>query len=145
MGRSLRDADRGAVQTLEVLHASVGFHDKSLAVVEIDRALPQPERHPAQVGLRGIAIEHVDLARLQSGEAVLRRERDVAHLAGVTEHAGRQGAAIIDVQPLVIALGVRRGEAGKAGADAAHQRAALLDRIERCGLCRQSTTSRASL
>ena len=132
MGGSLCDADGGAVQALQVLYAGVFLHDKTLAVVEIDRALPQAERDAAQIGLRRIAIEHVDLAGLQRGEAVLRGERDIANLAGVAEHAGSEGAAVIDVEPLVIALRIRRGESGKARADAAHQRAALLDRIQRC-------------
>ena len=138
MGGALRDADGGAVEALEILHAGIGPHDKSLAVVEIDRPLPQPERRAAQIGLGRVAIEHVDFARLQGGKAVLRRQRDVSHFCGIAEHAGGQSAAIVDVEPLVIALRVRRREAGKTGADAAHQRAALLDRIQRCGLRRQA-------
>ncbi len=133
MGCALRDADGGAVQALEVLDAAVALHDKALSVVEVDRTLPQAEGHTAQIGLRGIAIEHVDLARLQCREPVLRRERDVTHLAGITEHSRGQRAAIVDVEPLVVALGIRRGEPGEACAHAAHERAALLDRVQRCG------------
>src|ERR1700710_2021709 len=95
--------------------------------------LPQPERYAAQIGLRRIAIEYVDLARLQRGEPVLRSERDIAHLVGVAENACCQSAAVIGVESLIVALGVRGGESGKACADAAYQRAALLDRIECSG------------
>ena len=82
-----------------------------------------------------VAVEHVDLARLQRGEAVLRGQRDIAHLAGIAEHAGGERLAIVDVEALEVALRVRRGETGKAGRDAAHQRAALLDRVQRRRLC----------
>src|SRR4029077_7146760 len=134
MGGALRDTDGGAAQRLEVLHAAVSPHDETLAVIKIDRPLPQAERGAAQKSLRGIAIEHVDLARLQGGETVLRRQRDVPHLGGVAEHTQRQCAAIVDVEPSVIALRVRRGEAGKTCADAAYEHAALLYCVERCRL-----------
>src|SRR3981081_3199420 len=60
--RSLRDANGGAIQPLQILHAAVAPDDKTLAVIEIDRPLPQAEGYAAQIGLRRIAIEHVDLA-----------------------------------------------------------------------------------
>ena len=104
MSCALCDADGGAVQPLDILDAAVALHDKALSVVEVDRPLPQAEGHTAQIGLRGIAVEHVDLARLQGGEPVLRRERDVTHLAGVAEHACGQRPAIVGVEPLVVAL-----------------------------------------
>src|SRR6185312_13801669 len=107
------------------------FHDEALAVVEIDRSLPQAKGGAAQEGLSRIAIEHINLARLQRSEAVLRGQCDVAHLGGIAEHTGGERAAIVDVETLEIALRVRRGEPGKTGRDAAHQRAALLDGIER--------------
>src|SRR5207237_4881098 len=105
--------------------------------IEIDRPLPQAEGHAAQIGLRRIAIKHVDLAGLQSGEPVLRGERDVAYLARVTENSGCQRAAIVDVKALVIALGVRSGESGKAGTDAAYERAAMLDGVQCSSGCRR--------
>src|SRR5450631_1809954 len=135
MGRSLRDANGGAIQPLQILHAAVAPDHKTLAVIEIDRPLPQPEGYAAQKSLRRIAIEHVDLARLQRGEPVLRRECDITYLIGVTENPRCQRTAVVDVESLVIALGVWSGESGKARADAAHQRAALLDRVERSGGC----------
>src|SRR5581483_6542524 len=119
----------------ELLDAGVLLHDETLAVVEIDRALPQPERRAAQKSLRRVAIEHVDLTRLQRRKTVLRGERDIAYLAGIAEHAGGERLAIVDVEPLEIALRVRRGKPGKAGRDAAHQCAALLDRIQCRGVC----------
>jgi len=72
MGGALRDTHRGAVQPLEVFDAGVMPDHKTLAVIKIDRTLAQPERHAAQIGLGRIAVEHVDLARLERGEAVLR-------------------------------------------------------------------------
>ena len=144
MRRALRDADGGAVEALQVLHPGVLLHHKALAVIEIHRPLSQAERHAAQIGLRRIAVEHVDLAGLQRGKTVLRGQRDVTHLGRIAEHARRQRAAIIDVEPLVVALRVRRGEAGKAGADAAHQRAALLDRIQRTGRRGRPATRQAN-
>src|SRR5712671_2240833 len=102
MGRSLRDANSGAIERLQILHAAVAPHNKTLAVIEIDRPLPQAERYAAQIGLRRIAIEYVDLARLQRGEPVLRGERDIAHLVGVAENSGCQRTAVLDVEPLVI-------------------------------------------
>ena len=50
------------------------------------------------------AVKHIDLARLQRGEAVLRGERDIAHLARIAEHAGGERAAIVDIESLEIAL-----------------------------------------
>ena len=135
MRGALRHADGRALQILQLLDAGVLLHDETLAVVEIDRALPQTKRRAAQEGLGRVAIEHVDLARLQRGEAVLRGERDIAHLAGIAEHAGSERLAVVDVEALEVALRVRRGKPGKAGRDAAHQRAALLDRIQCRGLC----------
>src|SRR6185437_14149836 len=118
-------------QILQLLDAGVLLHDKTLAVIEIDRPLTQPKRGAAQEGLGRVAVEHVDLARLQRGKAVLRSQRDIAYLARVAEHAGGKRAAIVGIETLEIALRVRRRETGKAGRDAAHQRAALLDCIER--------------
>src|SRR3954468_9845130 len=132
MRGALRDADGGALEILNLLHAELFLHDKALPVVEVDWTLPQAQRDAAQIGLRRVAVEHVDLAGLERGKAVLRGQRDVTHLAGIAEHAGGERAAIIDVETLVVALRIRRGEAGKTGADAAYQRAAALHRVERC-------------
>ena len=135
MGGALRDADGGALQVLQLLHAGVFLHDKALAVIEIDRTLAQAERDAAQIGLRRVAVEHIDFAGLQRGKAILGGQRDIAHLGGIAEHGGRERATIVDVESLVIALRIRRGKSGKAGADATDQRAALLDGIERSRRC----------
>jgi hypothetical protein len=131
VGGALCHADGRAVERLQVLHAGVLLHHKALAVVEIDRPLPQAKRGAAQERLGRIAIEHVDLARLQRGVAVLCGQRDITDLGWIAEHAGGERAAIIDVEALEVALRVRRRETGKAGAHAAHQGAALPDRVER--------------
>ncbi len=78
VGGALGDADGRALEVLHLLDAEVLLHDKALAVVEIDRALAQAERDAAQIGLRRVAVEHVDLAGLQRGEAVLRGQRHVS-------------------------------------------------------------------
>ena len=79
-----------------------------------------------------LADEQVDLARLQRGEAVLRRGagRSCTLLAS-PKHRGGDGAAAVGVDAAHHALAVGQREAGDAGGDAADELAALAHRVER--------------
>jgi NAD(P)H-hydrate repair Nnr-like enzyme with NAD(P)H-hydrate dehydratase domain len=76
--------------------------------------LPQPKHDAAQESLIRVAVEHVDLAGLQRGKAVLRGQRDIADPGGIAERAGGECPAVIDVKALEIALRVQHREAGRA-------------------------------
>jgi hypothetical protein len=78
-----------------------------------------------------VARQHVDLACLQRGEALLRVERHVLDLVGVLEHGRGDGAAEVDVEAGPLALAVGRREARPGGVDAADHLAARLHRVER--------------
>ena len=77
-----------------------------------------------------VARQQIDLARLQGGEALLRRGRHELHLVGIAEDRDGDGSADIDVEPGPLALAVGAGEAGDAGGDATNETSALLDRLE---------------
>ena len=57
-----------------------------------------------------VARQHVDLARLQRGEALLRGERHELDLVGVAEDRRGDGAAEVDVEarPLALAVGAAK-------------------------------------
>jgi hypothetical protein len=55
----------------------------------------------------------------------------VLHLVRIAQHGGGDGAAIVDVDAVPDALVVLEGKARHARVDAAVQRAALLDRLDR--------------
>src|SRR4029453_14611447 len=78
----------------------------------------------------GVAGEHVDLTRLQRGEAVLCRKRHELDLARVVEDGGRNRPADIDVDPGPVTLVVRGRESRQALAYAARELASVLDRLE---------------
>ena len=78
-----------------------------------------------------VAGQHVDFARLQRGETVLRRQRHELDLVGVVEDRGRDRAAEIDVEAGPLALRVRQAEAGQRAVGTAIEHAAILDRLER--------------
>ena len=123
-------ADRGAVQLLGALHAELLVHHEALAVVVVDAGEVEAERGVARQRPGRGAGEQVDLARLQGGEALLRRGRHVLDLVGVAEDGGGDGAAGVDVEPRPLALAVGEREARNAGGDAADEIAARLDGIE---------------
>ena len=89
--------------------------------------------------------QHVDLARLQRGEAVLGGQRDELDLGRIAEDRRGDGAAIVDVEAGPVALGVRQAEAGKVAVGAAIEHAAGLDGVEGLGRCAQTrgNTARA--
>ena len=128
MRGALRDADRRAVELLHLVDAGVAADGEALAVVEIHRPLVQAERGVAQEGLRAVAVQHVDLAGLQRGEARLRGQRGEAHLGGVAQHRRGQRAAVVGIEAAILAAAVGCGEPREALGDAAVQHAALLDR-----------------
>ena len=118
----------------------LAYHE-ALAVIVVDAGEVEAERGVAADRPGRVARQHVDLARLQRGEAVLGGERRELDLGRVAEDRRRDGAAIVDVEARPFALVVRRGEAGEAGVDAALDEALRLDVVERrgrgrrCGPC----------
>jgi hypothetical protein len=131
LGRRARlHADRGASQVLGALDVALGRHDEALAVVEIDAGDVEAERGVAQQGLRGVAGDDIDLARLQRHEALLRRGRRVLGLFSIAEHRHGDRPAEIDVEPRPLALAVGEGEAGQAGVHGALHEALGLHRVE---------------
>src|SRR4029077_14976763 len=89
----------------------------------------------------GVARQHVDLARLQRGEAILGRQRHELDLGRIVEDGRRDRPADVDVEAGPVTLVVRGREARQALADAAGQHAAVLDRLEglrRGGLGRET-------
>ena len=139
-GAGLR-ADRGAVELERRIDLERLAHHEALAVVIIDRREVEPERGVARRGPGRIAGEHVDLARLQRGEAIRRGERNELDLGRIIEDRRRDGAAELDVEAGPVAFVVRIGEAGQALADSAIERAAILHRLERLRGCRRSRTA----
>src|SRR5207302_5222745 len=91
----------------------------ALTVVVVHADEVEPEARITADGPGAVARQQIDFAGLERGEALLRRERGVAHLGRIAEHGGRHGSTHIDVDAAPNALGVRRREAGDARADAA--------------------------
>ena len=129
-GRAGSHADRGAAQLLGALHAELLRHQEALAVVVVDAGEIEAERGVARQRPGRVADQHVDLARLHGGEALLGGERRVLHLVRVAEDRRGDGAADVDREAFPFALAVRHHVAGRPGAGAADQRAARLDGIE---------------
>ena len=133
MRGALGHADGGAAQILHPADIGVTAHGKALAVIEIHRELAQADAVAAQKSLGGVAEQHIDLARLQGGEAVLRGERHEAQLGCIAEHGGGDGAAVIGIQAAIFAAAIGGGEAGEALADAADELAAGAHGFQRGG------------
>ena len=124
-------ADGGAVELLGAGHAGFLRHHEALAVIVIHRREIEAEIGLAQQGPGGVAGQDIDLARLQQGEALLRRRRHELGLARVAQHGGGDGAADIDVEPGEMALLIRHREAGEAGVHRAGDIALALHPVER--------------
>ena len=132
-GGALLHADRGVAELERRIHLQRLAHHEALAVVVVDAGEVQAERGVARRGPGGVAGQHVDLARLQRGEAVLRGQRHELDLGRIVEDRRRQRLAEIDVEAGPAALRVRQAEAGERAVRAAVERAPLLDRVERLG------------
>ena len=130
-GRALLHADRRVVELERRAHLERFAHHEALAVIVSDGRKIEPERGIARQGPGGVARQHIDLAGLQSREAVLRRQRHVLDLARIVENFGRDGAAEIDVDTGPIALRIGQAKSRERTIAAADQLAALLDRCER--------------
>jgi hypothetical protein len=124
-------ADGGALQLLGALDLGLDRHHEALPVVVGDAGEAQAQRCVAGQRPGRVAGEDVDLAGLQRGEALLRRQRHPLDLVGVAQHGRRNRAAGVDVEAGPVALAVRRRETGQAGVHAADHRPARLDRVER--------------
>src|SRR5678815_1785362 len=84
-------------------------------VIVVDAGEVEAERGIARQRPGRVARQQIDLARLERGEALLRRGRHDLELAGVAEDGGGDGSAEIDVEARPFALAVSAGEAGHAG------------------------------
>src|SRR6266404_3695852 len=124
-------ADGGAVQLLHALDVRLFRHHEALAVIVVDADEVEPEAGVPRQGPGGVAREEVDLARLQRGEALLRGERRIAHLARIAEYRRGDRAAQVDVDAAPHALGIGLREPGNARAYAALQVALRANGIER--------------
>ena len=134
-------ADRRAVQFQRRIHLQRLLHQKALAVIIGDAGEIGAERSIARQRPGGVAGEHVDLAGLQRGEAVLGRKRHEFDLACVVEDGGGNRPADIDVEPGPVTLVVGGREPRQALAYAAGELASVLDRLEglrRGGLGRET-------
>ena len=137
------DADRGAVQLLGALHAELLVHHEALAVIVVDAGEVEAERGVARQRAGRGARQEIDLARLQRGEALLRRRRHVLDLLGVAEDGRGDGAADVDIEADPLALAVGQREARDAGVDAADELPARLDGIEILAGMRRSARRRS--
>ncbi len=108
-------ADRGAVEIVDRLHAERLLHHDALAVIVVDDGEDEAELGVARHRPGGVAREHVDLARLQRGEALLGVERGVLHLGGVAEDRRGDRLAVVDVEagPVAVGVGDCRSPAGR--------------------------------
>ena len=104
---------------------------KALAVIIGDAGKHQAERTFPRHRPGRVARQHIDLARLQRRKARGRIERHERHFGGVAEDRRRHGAADIDVKAAPGVLVVHAGKAQQSLADAAIERAALLDGLQR--------------
>src|SRR3954468_1633271 len=132
-GGALLNANRGVAEFERRVELQRLPHQEALPVIIIDAGEVQPERRVARRGPGGVARQHVDLTRLQRGEAVLGGQRHDLHFIGVVEDRPRQGLAEIDVEAGPAAWRVRQAEAGERAVRSAVQHAALLDGVERLG------------
>ena len=126
--------------SLALLTFRSGDHH-ALAVVVVHAHADQAQRGVARQRDGGVAGQHVDLAGLQRGEALLRVQRRDLDLAGVAEHGGGDGAAQVHVQALPFTLAVRDREPRNARGNAALYKPFLLDVVEgraRMGSCGSS-------
>ena len=121
-GGALLHADRGVAEFERRIELERLAHHEALAVVIIDAGEVQPERGVARRGPGGVAGQHIDLARLQRGEAVLRGQRHELDLGRVVEDRRRQRLAEIDIEPGPAPLRVRQAEAGERAVRSAVER-----------------------
>ena len=85
--------------SLALLTPSFFGDHEALAVIEHDRREIEAELGVALQRVGRVARQHVDFARLQRREALLRGQRHVFDLLGIAEHGGGDRLADIDVEP----------------------------------------------
>src|SRR5262249_43437278 len=81
----------------------------------------------------GVAHEHVNLARLQGGEAIRGGELSEFNLVRIVEDGRRYRPAIVDIKAGPAALRIRHAKAGEFAVSAAVENAARLNGGERLG------------
>ena len=119
-----------ALELLGALDLALDWNHETLAVIVGDHGLVQTQRAVAGQREGGVAREHVDLARLQGGETLLRIERHVLDLAGIAQNSGSNGLAHVHIQTRPIAAGICGRKPGQARVDAADHLATLLDSVQ---------------
>ena len=124
-------ADGGAIELAAFGHAERLGHQQSLAVVEHHRSEMEAELERAGDGFRHAGEQDVELSRLQSRQALLRRGGRELDFVRVVEHRNRQRPPEIDEEALPAAVTVRR-EKARLAADADLDDAARRDGVE-CG------------
>ena len=132
-GGALLYAHRGVVELQRRAHLQRFTHHEALTVVEVDGGEVEPERGVARQRPGRIARQHVDLAGLQGGEAILRGQRHELDLGRIVEDRRGDGAAKINVETGPIALRIGQAEARQRPVGAADQLTAILDATERLG------------
>ncbi len=83
---------------------------EALPIEEIDGGEQEPLRCFARQRPRHIMSQHVDVAGLQRGETVLRRQGNELHFGRIIENGGGDGTAIVDIEARPIAIAVGKGE-----------------------------------
>ena len=130
-GCALLHAHGGVVELERRAQLECPAHHEALAVKESDGGEIESERGIARQGPGGVARQHVDLAGLQRGEAILRRQRHELDLGRIVENRSRNGATKIDVEAGPIALRIGQAEPRQRTVGAADQFATFLDRRKR--------------
>ena len=129
---ALLHADRGAVELQRAVDAEFLAHDESLAVVIVDAG----EEHAAGLARHRpgrISDQHVDLAGGEDRRPVLGVDRQIFDLFRIAEDRRGEGAAFVDVEPLVDAMIVGQRKARQARIGPADELAARAHRVERAG------------
>src|SRR5690606_18197425 len=121
---------RSAVQFLGAGYAELLVHQEALAVVVGHAGEVEAHGRVTRAGPGGVARQHVDIAGLQRGEALLGGQRAVLDLGGIAEHGSSHRTAHVHVDAHVVAFGIGVGETGQAVTDTALHEAFLLHRIQ---------------
>src|SRR5262245_20828297 len=96
-GGSRLHADGGAIELLGRFYPNRLFHHEALAIVIVDAPENETQRAVTRDGPGRVADQHVDLAPLQGGDALLGGGGYVFDLARIAKYRGRDGFAVVDV------------------------------------------------
>ena len=131
------DTDGRTIKVLGRRNAERSWNHEALAVIVVRAGKFELQVDVAREGPGGVAGQHIDLARGESGEAGLAGGRHKLYGHRVAENSGGHGAAHINVKALPDAVGVRGSKTGQAGRDATVQLTARKNIVE----CRSRSRS----